>query len=183
MSLEFSGRAPTFYRLLSHINTVTAGKADDEEGCSLLKELSDLILVPESDLAVHHLLEMLLEMNTGSALAVFPTEDLRVLERMILFLLKYYQRNPYVSAKIWTLCGAHTAVAHIGNRMGDGTQCPLVPARDQSRVMEIARLNHQLSDLAQKIKDVENPQVSVEFFKNKDHVFHPESQFIRVIVS
>ena len=164
-------RAATLYRVLGNLQTLSLG------GESLLDTLCAEVESPQH---LKELVAMVIEMNAGGALACFPTTDTTVLGDMFLYIIRYIRERPELAAKISTMCGIHK-VGSILTGQGDGYTCPLLYARSNGRVAEIAELNRQLYELSKKLDDSAEVAVHAEFYTVDNHVFHPESQFLRVV--
>jgi len=169
-------RAATFYRVLGNLQTLSR---EVGEG-SLLDTLCPgrkPLTYPQH---IEELSEMILEMIWSGAHAHFPTTDTKVLGDMFLYIIRYIRERPELAAKISTMCGIHK-VGTILFGQGDGYTCPLTSVRSNGRVDEIAELNRQLYELSKKLDDSTEVAVQAEFYTVENHVFHPESQFLRLV--
>ena len=169
-TMEF--RAAAFYRILGNLQTIH--QKDGEDLLNTLLKMKDIAPYQEE------LAGMIMEMNCRGAMAIFPTDNLTELADMVLYIARYYYLHPEAAAKISTICGIPKAGSTI---VGDGHTCPLLSGSSNGRIQEIASLNnnfHQLSQIIGKNNDV---KINVEFFEVENTIFHPESQYLRVIVT
>ena len=165
--VEFTIRAATLYRIVGNAQTVVLNEGKD--GTFLNQLLSE-----NQTPAIEALACMVMEMNLGGALAKFPVSDVYVLGEIVRYMISFYGTRPELAAKIAALCG----IAMIG----DGYGCPLITAPRNARLREIAELNNNLHHISKMVKYSPDFIVRVEFI-TMETVFHPESQFIRVVVT
>jgi len=104
------------------------------------------------------LFSMIIQMNCDGAVAVFPTVDRAVLSEMVLYIAQYYKCHPEIASNISTMCFGH----------------------ENARSRETGVLNENLRKLGKLIGDRTDFTVSTEFVYKSAHIFHPDSQFIRV---
>lgn len=168
-TLMFEIRAAALYRIVGNAQSVMSSN-DGDDGSMQNELLKDADACERNSL----LLGMIFQMNCDAALAVFPTVDCAVLSKMVFYIAGYYKRHPEIASKISTMCFGHQVV------VGDGYHCPTVLARSSARTRETALLNENFHKLGELISDHADVTVSTEFIDHPNHIFHPESQFIRV---
>lgn len=167
---EFTIRAAAFYRIIGNAQTVVLNEG--KNGTFLEQLMKDISQSPSP--ALDALGVMVLEMNIGGALAVFPVCDVAVLAEMIHYIIGFYRRNPEFADKIAIMCG-------FGAILGDGYDCPLVAVPRNDRLREIAELNNEFCRISKATGD--SLEVCAEFITMRTTVFHPESQFLSVVVN
>lgn len=169
----FTIRAAALYRIIGNAQTVVS--KEGKKG-AFLKQILNEFNNDESSATLDALGNMVIQMNHEGALAQFPIDDVDILGEMIIYIINYYRSNPELASKIATMCG----ISAIDSIYGDGHRHQLMVATPNARFLELATLNDELYKLSKEI-DV---KVRVEFFVNPDtHLFHPESQFIRVVAN
>lgn len=159
----FELRAAAFYRIVGNAQSVMA--SDDGNMQNELLKYADAC---ERNTL---LFSMIFQMHHGAALASFPTTNCVVLSEMILYIARYYNRYPEVAFKISTMYFDDPGV------VGDEYLCP------NARTRETALLNQNLHKVGELIGDRTDVTVSIEFIDQPNHIFHPESQFIRVTIT
>ena len=167
---EFTIRAAAFYRIIGNAQTVMLDEG--KNGTFLEQLMKDVSQTPSP--ALDALGVMVLEMNVGGALAVFPVCDVAVLAEMIHYVIMFYKNNPVFANKIAIMCG-------FGAILGDGCDCPLVAAPRNARLREIAELNNEFRRISNAMGD--SLEVCTQFITMPTTVFHPESQFLRTVVN
>jgi hypothetical protein len=166
---EFTIRAAAFYRIIGNAQTVVLNQG--KNGTLLEQLMKDISQTPSP--ALDALGVMVLEMNVGGALAVFPVCDVDVLAEMIHYIIRFYKNNPEFADKIAIMC--EIAI------LGDGLGCPLSTAPRSARLREIAELNNEFRRISNAMGD--SLEVSTEFITMRTTGFHPESQFLRTVVN
>jgi hypothetical protein len=168
--MEF--RVAAFYRLLDNIQSVSS--TDPEFEKSLMDELL-FELEKKITPTLENLGNMIMQMNVhNQALAEFPFDDLTVVADMVLYLVNYYKAKPTLS---YAITARLTGTNKRSELAQGGYICPLESVRQDGRTVEIVSLNNQFTVLS-KMDGLSS--VSAEFFENKNHPFHPASQFVRI---
>lgn len=172
-TLVFEIRAAALYRILGNVHTVMP----DHDDTSMRNEL-----LKEKDAAQYKslLYSMIYQMLHDSALAVFPTLDCVVLSEMMLYIARYYNRHSEVASKISTMCLGHQVASIM---VGEECLSPVEPNRSTARTREMALLNKKFHEFGKLVANRADVTVFTEFFNIHDHIFHPDSQFIRVTVT
>jgi len=170
-TMEF--RAATWYRILGNLQTIQQN--DGENLLNTLMKIEDIAPFQKN------LMSMIIQMNCSSALACFPTDDLAELGDMVLYTARHYHLHPEAASKISTMCGIHK----LGSIMiGEGNTCPQLHRRSNGRIEEIASLNKNFLELSELIGDrYSDVTIKAEFCEMENTIFHPESQYLRVIVT
>ena len=167
---EFTIRAATFYRIIGNAQTVILNEG--KNGTFLEQLFKEISQTPSP--ALETLCAMVMEMNTNGALAVFPVSNVVILAEMIRYIIVFYKSNPEFATKIAIMCG-------FGAILGDGYDCPLTAAPRNARLREIAELNNEFRRISKAMSD--SLEVCTEFITMRTTVFHPESQFLSVVVN
>ena len=165
---EFTIRAAAFYRIIGNAQTVVLNEG--KNGTFLEQLFKEISQTPSP--ALEALCAMVMEMNTNGALAVFPVSDVVILAEMIRRIIVFYKSNPEFATKIALMCGIAI--------LGDGYGYPLVSAPRSARLREIAQLNNNFHNISKLMKD---SSVMCAEFTTMETVFHPESQFLSVVVN
>ena len=119
---------------------------------------------------------MVMEMSFGGAVAQFPVSDVTVLGEIVRHVIMFYKTYPELAAKIATMCG-------VGSILGGDRGCLLVTATQNARFKEIGELNNNFYRVSKAMGDSPDINLRAEFIAPKTHLFHPDSQFIRVVVT
>jgi hypothetical protein len=98
----------------------------------------------------------------------FPTKDLAVLTSMIRWIAEVSHAHPHLMVNF--------AAQTSANRP---SVCPLDTARATDRISEVILLTQKIHELGTL---TDNPQIQAEFFTNDQHVFHPRSEFLRIMI-
>lgn len=167
-TLVFEIRAAALYRIVGNVQSLMS--SDDG---SIQNEL-----LKDGDTCDRNLLllGMIFQMNCDTALAVFPTVDCAIISEMVFYIAGYYKRHSEIASKISMMCFGNQVASIV---VGDGYRSPKVPARTR----ETALLNENLHKLGELIGDYADISVSSEFIDQPNHIFHSESQFVRVTAS
>lgn len=173
---EFTIRAAAFYRILGNADTVVP--KDGEESF-----MNHLMLESKKDgasvSAIETLIGMVIEMKHVGALATFPVEDADVLGEMVLYMIHHYSTRPELPTKIAAMCGLH----QIGTILTDAGPGSGSSNSRIKRTQEIAVLNKHFYDLSQLVGQSHDVKIHTEFVVPDKHLFHPDSQFIHVIIN
>lgn len=168
---EMTIRAAALYRIVGNAQTL---KLDEGKNGTFLTQLMMKLELCETPCpALDALACMVMEMSFGGPLAQFPVSDVTILEEIVRYMIKFYKTHPELAAKISTMCG-------VGSILGD---CLLVTATQNARMREIGELNCDFYRISKAMGDSPDINVRAEFIAPKTHLFHPDSQFIRVVVT
>ena len=167
-------RAAALYRIVGNAQTFKLNEGKDGTFLGQLMKKLDLCETPCP--ALDALACMVMEMSFVGAVAHFPVSDVAVLGEIVRYMIKFYKTHPELAAKIATMCGLDSIL--------DGERgFPLFTATQNARFREIAELNNDFYRISKAMGDSSDINVRAEFITPKTHLFHPDSQFIRVVVT
>lgn len=168
---EITIRAAGLYRLVNHLKNATKSLGAmflDDDILKCVKE--------DKDEPVQQILwEIILHMGPfgGGAMAIFPSQDAKIMGKSIFYLINCYKRFPELYEKVYIMCSS-LVVDSIFSYTNKTTS-------NNTRIQEILDLNEQLYNLSQKIGD-DDVEFYTQFVEVDGHGFHPESQFINIKV-
>jgi hypothetical protein len=171
---EITIRAAALYRIVGNAQTFKLNEGKDVTFLSQLMKKLELCETPCP--ALDALACMVMDMSCGGALAQFPVSDVDVLGEIVRYMIKFYKTYPELAANIATMCG-------LNSILGDGYGCILVTLTQNARFREIAELNNNFYCISKAMGDSPDINVRTEFITMETHLFHPDSQFIRVVVT
>jgi len=167
-------RAAALYRIVGNAQTF---KLNEGKNGTFLTQLKNKLEQCETPCpALDALACMVLEMSFGGALAHFPVSDVTILGEIVRHMIMFYKTYPELAAKIATMCD-------LDSILGGERGCPLFTATQNARFKEIGELNNDFYRISKAVGDSSDINVRAEFITPKTHLFHPDSQFIRVVVT
>jgi len=158
-SSEIQIRAPAFARLVKTIVGFTS------------REIFDDFPEDDEDDTVISLIRTRY-INENGASTSFPTDDMDLLAKMILKVIRVYSRKPKISGKI-NMC---TAIMMFGSLHIDMARADF--ENKNKRAKEINDMNNAFYLISSEISSGKNVSVSAKLNQVENPDFHPDSQYV-----
>lgn len=145
-------RAAALYRFLHGLDQTV-----------LLAELQDIDDVDAAAVLKHMI-------TASEPEATFPTQDLVVLSRVLHWIACFCRNHSDMTIQLAVTISSYVVPSFV---------CPADTAKSNARVAELALLNKNLFELG----GINQEETQIEWCQpSTPHLFHPESQFLRIYI-
>jgi len=162
VTTEVQLRAPAFSRLLGMLLRFA------KDGQTLADVYSNEIHDEEEEQVLNELLEKMVP-KYGTVPSTFPTQDMDIIAKMILKVVRFNAAHTYISSKL-SMCMIIQSVGLVLDTNG-------TLAGKNMRDKEMVLLNNKLCDIGKLIIE-RNVIVTAEEVTVTGHEFNPDSQFV-----